>query len=508
MHKVRIRARRMIGMLFMSAALSLSQLPWLHSSDPNAQKLNPKEAVAHVLQRMAYGGTPKQLAEVQNMTWQKWALQQLDPQSIDNTSLEKRLDGVCPSRTMTLTAIHEHYAVPRKAASTPEERRALQRERNQLRAKLKQELIDAVLLRAIYSPRQFEEVMVDFWRNHLSVDVNKVPYLAVHYEETVLRRHAFGKFDELLMASAKHPAMLVFLDNHVSGYKALNENYARELMELHTLGVDNYYTQTDVVELARVLTGWTCGWRQGNKEERAYQFYFNERTHDRGEATVLGLKLDGKGGMADGEKVIRYLAHHPGTAQFISRKLCCYLVNDEPIPDMVRDVAEVFTSTQGDLKAVYKAILFHPEFMSRRNYKVKFKTPFEFVVSALRATGAQVDATTMLARELRLMGQPLYECDVPTGYSDQAEAWLDPGILVYRWNFAIMLNAGKVNGIKVPASFYEPLVRMPLNERARRVLDLVVPGLPDYSFETTLRRSVDPQAMIALALGSPIFQQQ
>jgi uncharacterized protein (DUF1800 family) len=360
----------------------------------------------------------------------------------------------------------------------------------------------------VYSERQFQEVIVDFWRNHLNVDINKVPFLATHYEEHVLRRHAFDRFENLLLASARHPAMLVYLDNYVSNRQGLNENYARELMELHTLGVDNGYAQDDVVSLARVLTGWTCGWRRGADGAEDYVFYFNERAHDPAPAAVAGLRLDGSGGVADGEAAIRHIARHHNTAQFITGKLCRYLVNDDPSPELIHRISAVFQQTEGDLREVYRAIILDPEFTSAANFRAKVKTPFEFMVSVLRMTAAEVKSPQRIFKELQLMGQPIYECLEPTGYSDAREAWLDPGVMVYRWNVAIALVSGKLDGVSGGPEFVEPVLQAPPQERPQKVIELLLPGLGDRKFERLLTFTADPRVLTAYALGSPSFQQQ
>lgn len=375
-----------------------------------------------------------------------------------------------------------------------------------MRAQLKRELTESVLLRAVYSQRQFQEVIAEFWRNHLNVDVNKARYEANHYEENVIRKFAFGKFEDLIVASAQHPAMLIYLDNRVSKKDAINENYAREIMELHTLGVDHYYTQNDVIELARVLTGWSSG-RQGRRGERTYGFIFNSRWHDSQPARVMELEIDGTGGLDDGKKAILHLVRHPGTAHFISQKLCTYLVNDHPPIELVERVSKVFQDSQGDLKQVYRAIIFSSEFINPENYQAKFKTPFEFTVSALRAANAEILQPRIVLKELALMGQRIYECDVPTGYYDTREAWLDPGVFVYRWDFAIKLVQSRNRAIRLPKS--DPAEwNMPTERRAERVAQMFLSGQANEEMLANLAVARDPRRMIALALGSPGFQQQ
>jgi uncharacterized protein (DUF1800 family) len=464
-------------------------------SSSNAQqvlrKMSNVEAASHALNRLAFGPRPGQAVDVGRAGWEKWAEQQLQPESIDDRDCEKLLAKRCPSLSLSVSELQ-----------------SLERNEGKQRQILKQELVDSVILRAVYSKRQFNEVIVDFWRNHFNVDVNKVPFLATHYEENVLRKHAFGKFEDLLMAVAKHPAMLVYLDNYVSRGGNVNENYARELMELHTLGVDNGYTQNDVIALARVLTGWTCGWQETPSRGRTYGFIFNNGMHDDLPGTVVGLQLDGSGGVTDGEKAIRHLAHHDGTAHFISRKLCRYLVNDNPPKELVDRVAYVFRETDGDLTRVYRAIILGREFMDPKNYRAKFKTPFEFVIHVMRTTDAQIDSTEQLTRDLRLMGQSVYECLEPTGYYDQAEAWLDPGVMVYRWNFAIQLVQEKVPGVKIGREFAEEVLQPKLSDQVKKIMQMTLPGVTDPATEKLISRTSDIRAMAALAIGSPAYQQQ
>jgi len=467
---------------------------------PEDPKLNANESAHHVLVRLAFGPRPGEYKTVAKEGWQKWVESQLDPASIDDSKLDERITKECPSVRRTLSELE---------GLSRESDRDTERES---RDRIKNELRKAVLLRAVHSERQLQEVIVDFWRNHFNVDVNKVPYLATHYEENVLRTHAFGKFDDLLMATARHPAMLVYLDNYVSNRNGLNENYARELMELHSLGVDNGYKQQDVINLAKVLTGWTCGWRPAENasagNETEYKFFFNEGAHDPTPVTVVGLDIGGQGGIADGEAAIRHLALHNNTSRFIAAKLCRYLVRDNPDPAFVERVSSVFRKTEGDLKAVYRAIILDPEFMKSSNFRCKVRTPFEFIVSALRMTDARIESPDRIFRELQLMGQPLYECLEPTGYSDAQEAWLDPGVMVYRWNFSIELVTGKVKGVSGGMEFVEPILKAPADSRPRKVMEMLLPGVTDPKLEKLLTFTPDPRAITAFALGSPSFQQQ
>jgi uncharacterized protein (DUF1800 family) len=291
----------------------------------------------------------------------------------------------------------------------------------------------------------------------------------------------------------------------------LNENYARELLELHTFGADNGYTQGDVFELARVLTGWSV-----DKSRNKYGFYFREDYHDKLQKQVVGMRLSGNNGVDEGVAVIRALARHPNTANFISWKLCRYFVNDEPPMALVKKVASTFRATGGDLRKVYKEILLSPEFANKDNFKSKFKTPFEFVVSSVRAAGATVEDTSAIHGYLARMGQPIYACDDPTGYYDQAEAWCDPGVLVHRWDFAVKLASNRLKGIKVPETFFAPLVDLEPEEIKNRLVANITPNgidektsqaLTDYA-ERSMGGMGGVTRMFGLLLGSPAFQQQ
>jgi uncharacterized protein (DUF1800 family) len=283
-------------------------------------------------------------------------------------------------------------------------------------------------------------------------------YLVTEYEREAIRPHVLGKFRDLLAATAKSPAMLFYLDNWQSvgpnapqarGRKAssgLNENYGRELLELHTLGVDGGYTQKDVTEAARCFTGWTIF-----QPQRGGSFVFNRRAHDDGEKTVLGVKIPAGGGIQDGEKVLDIVAHHPSTAKFISRKLAMRFVADDPPEALVERMAETFTKTGGDLRAVMRTMLDSKEFFSVAAYQSKLKSPLEMVASAARALNADIDFAFPLANQVAQLGQPLYRKQEPTGYSNNSREWLNSAGLMARMNFALQLADNKVPGVKVDA---------------------------------------------------------
>ena len=318
------------------------------------------------------------------------------------------------------------------------------------------DLAKAKVLRAVYSERQLEEVLTDFWFNHFNVDARKGPdrLMIAEYERDAVRPRVFGRFRDLLEATAKSPAMLFYLDNWMSvdpnidegprRRRGLNENYARELMELHTLGVDGGYTQQDVTEVARCFTGWTI-----DRPRENGPFRFAPRLHDFGRKVVLGHTIAAGGGESDGERVLDILASHPSTARFIATKLARRFISDTPPPAIVDRAAKRFRDTGGDLRDVVRTILTSREFLSPDAYGAKVKTPFEFVISALRATGADVGDATPIVRALQQLGMPLYQCQPPTGYKDTAEAWINTGALVDRMNFAVRLASGRLSGISI-----------------------------------------------------------
>ena len=332
------------------------------------------------------------------------------------------------------------------------------------------ELAQAKLLRAIYSQRQFEEVMTDFWFNHFNVFVDKGldRLMLTSYERDVIRPHALGKFEDLLVATAKSPAMLFYLDNWLSvgprspralGIPAhpglypprprpgkrtsgLNENYGRELLELHTLSVNGGYSQRDVTEVAKVFTGWTI-----ENPAQGGNFKFDPRMHEPGPKFVLGHKIKPKG-EGEGMEVLHRLATSPQTAHFISVKLAQRFVSDDPPPALVDRMAKTFLKKKGDIREVLNTLFHSQEFWDDEAYRAKVKTPLEFVASALRATGADVEDALPLTRQLNNMGMPLYGAQPPTGYSMKAETWVSSSALLNRMNFALALTNGKIKGVK------------------------------------------------------------
>jgi uncharacterized protein (DUF1800 family) len=426
------------------------------------------------------------------------------------------------------------------------------------------ELSMAKVTRAIYSERQLQQVMDDFWYNHFNVFAGKGEdrYYLTSYERDVIQPHTFGKFKELLNASAKSPAMLFYLDNFLSAdphaaerqamqramrqqmrnsrfggpwpprppvnpqqnakknERGLNENYGRELMELHTLGVDGGYTQKDVTEVARCFTGWTI-----EKPRQYADFKFDDKLHDPDPKMVLGKKIHA-GGMKDGEQVIDLLVHHPSTAKFISTKLARRFVSDNPPPALIERMAQTFQSSDGDIRAVMKTMIWSPEFWSREAYHAKIKTPFELVVSAARALGTDVDTPQPLVQWVARIGEPLYQCQPPTGYSDKADTWVNTGALLNRLNYSLALAGNKMRGARtdVPSLLGLDSAGDPKAALDRAVQVFLGGQVGPTTVETLEKQLENPQVLQAklddprkqvdlgvvagLVLGAPEFQRR
>lgn len=414
-----------------------------------------------------------------------------------------------------------------------------------------QELSDAKLIRAVYSERQLQEVMTDFWFNHFNVFIGKGAdrYLLTSYERDAIRPHLFGKFEDLLVATAKSPAMLFYLDNWLSvgpnsemamgipkrpgGFgrrprsvhpvsakrSGLNENYGRELLELHTLGVNGGYTQKDVTEVARVFTGWTI-----KEPRKGGAFEFDERKHDPGDKFVLGHRIKSNG-EKEGLQVLHLLAHNPSTAKFICTKLAVRFVSDDPPPSLVERMVQTFLKKDGDIREVLRTMLSCPEFWGSNEYRAKVKTPFEFVASSLRASGAEINDANPIIRQLQNMGMPLYGAQPPTGYSMKADTWVNSSALLERMNFALALTAGKLKGTQIdsdrlmPSAGSDPQQTLLTIESgllagdiSKQTHDVIESRLEDPSIS---RRKLDDPArppntalIEGLLLGSPEFQRR
>ncbi len=403
------------------------------------------------------------------------------------------------------------------------------------------ELAMAKVTRAIYSERQLQQVMDDFWFNHFNVYARKgedIWYLT-SYERDVIQPHALGKFKDLLTASAKSPAMLFYLDNFLSvdphaaqrlaqeramrqqmrfgrfgqpfpprrpqvqqkkrNERGLNENYGRELMELQTLGVDGGYSQKDVTEVARCFTGWTI-----DRPRLDPEFKFNERLHDPGAKLVLGKKIHA-GGMKDGEEVLDLLAHSPSTARFISTKLARRFVSDNPPPELVARMAKTFEESNGDIKAVLHTMIYSPEFWSREAYRAKIKTPFELVVSTARALGTDVDTPLPLVAWVGRIGEPLYQCQPPTGYSDKADAWVNTGALLNRLNFSLALAGNRMRGSRTDVGALLGVETSPDAKAAlERAVQVFLDGQAAPTTIETLEKQLDNPQILQARLDDPV----
>jgi len=529
-------------------APAVSAAPATHS--PASGWSEDKQAV-HVLNRLAYGPSPASLAEVQKVGVEAWIGAQLHPDSVEDRAVEAKLANFRSLHMSTaerLAAYQPEAKLAKEHGLDPQdpETRAKLLEALPLSALPRQmglELVAAKLIRAAESRRQLQEVLLDFWFNHFNVAAQKgaVRWMLASYEEDALRPHLFGSFRELLGAVARHPAMLFYLDNWTStregfdmaalrrqgapvpaklaqvGKLGLNENYARELLELHTLGVDGGYTQADVREVARCFTGWGI-----EKPRQVGAFAFHPLAHDRGEKHVLGQTIAAGGAMEDGEHVLDVLAAHPSTAHFLARKLAQKFVADEPPTALVEHLAETYLATHGDLTAVYLALFRSPEFWSDQAFNGKTKTPLEFAISAVRALGGSTYGDAPLVKALDGMGEPLYRAQPPTGWPEVATPWVNAGALVTRINFALALTAGRIPGTEVPLpkdvqagspnaavdALARAVLHQPLSETTRATLLRAVGHQENDVMPDGETRPVDQAKVAGLLLGSPEFQKQ
>ncbi|GAB4466993.1 MAG: DUF1800 domain-containing protein [Armatimonadaceae bacterium] len=585
---------------------------------PTSDRMNPvgdrtplteEQKVIHALNRMGFGPRPGDVEKVKQIGLNNYINQQLYPEKINDSALEGKLSSLSllklsnqelaglymarQKKTPKLLAAREKMENSKEKDQNPraaigslnnEERDALRAymEAQQKIRTLGLQMVMDKTARAVESEKQFQEVMVDFWSNHFNIDMRK-NFCQVYKpadERDVIRKHSFGKFRDLLEASAKSPAMLVYLDNFQSsapreanpaqerrrkqmleraakngneeaqyalmamqnvgnrGRGGLNENYAREIMELHTLGVDGGYTQKDVQEVARCLTGWTVNNRTG-------EFVFTPLRHDRDAKVVLGNKIPAGGGIEDGMKVLDILSNHPSTMRFVSTKLCQRLVSDEPPASLVDKCVATWKRTGGDLREIYRTILTSPEFYSREAYRQKIKSPFEYAVSSVRALGGSVrlpaesdmafrfygagqkgqgfgpKVENILAGQVSVMGQALYQYQAPTGYPEDSRKWVSSGALISRLNFSLALAGQRISDVNLAnakglvAGVSEP------KELVNRLGDSLLHGEMTPSTRATLLKQVGatpenpdaaatdtPARLVALVLGSPEFQRR
>ncbi len=524
----------------------------LAAAQASKATLTADQKAEHVLNRLGYGPRPGDIGRVRKMGVKAYIEEQLHPEKIDDSAVEARL---APLETLKLPVaevvftypdpyqlwllmqqkadgkelpgshklMYEKYVVPLKLPEpqkgedeekwlkrlTPSQAAILE---NHSPQRMEGDMQQARLIRAVYSQRQLEEQMVDFWMNHFNVYMHKgmVQWTATSYERDAIRPNAFGKFRDLLLATARHPAMLEYLDNYQSAgpgpkSKGLNENYGREIMELHTLGVDGGYTQQDVIEVARCFTGWTI------KDSRdGGEYWFNPKMHDDAEKIVLGVKIPAGGGDQDGLTVIDILTHNPATAHFIATKLVRRFLADDPPEAVVTRVAAAFRTSDGDIRETLRALFSSPEFFDARYYRAKVKNPLEFVASSLRATQSEISiqhppgladrpvydpkkgffTSIRLAEAVARLGESLYLCGPPTGYKDTADTWTNTGLMLNRMNFEMALFAGRISNAKAAS----PAVPRPL--------------ALSRETQAVLNKQKDPVQLAVLSLGSPEFQRR
>ncbi len=577
--------------------------------------LNESEAILHALNRLTYGPRPGDLEAVRQMGLAKWIDQQLNPDSIDDSAMQARLQKY-PTLQMSSAKLYNEFPQPQQAAKKEgvsladyqKEQQTQQRQVNQQmmamenseqkdgladgsqedggmdaggKAKLTKqgynggdpnrsplefyqqlktpqrivaELSMAKVDRAVYSERQLYEEMAAFWFNHFNIFAGKGRdrWMLTAYERDTIRPHVMGKFEDLVIATAKSPAMMFYLDNWLNtdpeaaqrvqqrrGRGAfggmqqrpgqppaqkrefgINENYGRELMELHTLGVDGGYTQQDVIEVAKCFTGWTI-----RQPQQSGDFFYNPQLHVEGAKHVLGHTIDA-GGMNDGMAVIHLLTHDPHTARHISQEIAQHFVSDNPPPALVDRMAQTFTSSDGDINAVLHTMIYSPEFWSRDAYAVKIKSPFELVVSAARAVGANVDLPLPMMLWSARIGEPLYQCQPPTGYKDTADTWVNTGALLNRLNYSLTLAGNHLRGahVDIAALIGADDANDP-NTALDRAIKVLLNGDISAQTRSTLEKQIyDPQVIEAklddpikkvnvgtvagLVLGAPEFQRR
>lgn len=533
--------------------------------------LTKEQAAAHLLNRFSYGIQPGQIEQVVNMGLEQWLQQQLDA-NLPDQELDKRLanfealkmDNEAIVNTYLTPAQILRYGIRNKIIKADSIGDTNKQEYRALIAKvvreqgirpvqeLHRQLINQKVLRAVYSNNQLKEILTDFWFNHFNVSLTKgqSQQYVLTYERDAIRPYVLGSFKDMLMATAKHPAMLEYLDNALSvsndnertrkqqnnamlkaarervearlmdtsmagnalvqqaiaarKTKGLNENYAREVMELHTLGVDGGYAQKDVTEVARTLTGWSVRpmYKEGpakklveNLNEKQMErrglivdgdFLFREDKHDENPKTVLGKQFSGKDGYQEGVEVLNMLAKHASTAQFIATKLARRFVSDEPSPALIKTLAQTYRDTEGNIKAMMIAMVNHPDFWSKDALREKVKSPFEFAISAVRATKAQVLQPYQLYTWCTKMGQRFYYYQAPTGFPDRANFWINSGALLNRMNFGLALATQKIPGVRLNLLALNENHEPESADQALRIYSKLL--LPERNLEENIKR--------------------
>ncbi len=407
---------------------------------PSPKNVGP---ALHLLRRVTFGPTRAELNRVRRMGVEAWLDEQLHPENIDDSAIETRIARRYQTLSMTAPQLAELDDFPR----------------------IRQELHAATMERAVYSKRQLHQMMVDYWSNHFSIYMFDGPLrlLKTVEDREVMRKYALSPFREILGADAHSPAMLVYLDNATSTAAAPNENYAREIMELHTLGVDGGYTETDVKELARILTGWTVRRDTG-------EFTFAANRHDWKAKTLLGHDFPAGRGAAEGEEALDILASHDATRHYVAHRLCVRFVADDPPADVVNAAAAAFRDTSGDIRAVLRAIFTHEDFYASAG--MKLRRPFELIGAAVRTLEISNARGTSMARALYLMDQTLFGWPTPDGYPDDAASWMNTNALLTRWNIGLALAEGRDQGVQIPWNSFR--AELGANPTADQVLDFFI----------------------------------
>ncbi len=527
----------MVRRLFGTFVILVACAPCAAAQAPAA--LTPRDSALHALNRLAYGPRPGEVEQVAATGVMRWIERQLDPRRIPDRRLEERERAF---------AILEYDADELAAIFVEARRERMKRQRDSTAARapadgaaaqplrrLAAQFQQLAVVRATLSERQLLEVMADFWTNHFNVFYGKGAdrFLMPSYIEQTIRPRALGRFEDLLIATAQSPAMLFYLDNAQSVApgstpprpplsasrrggqgvrlpRGINENYARELLELHTLGVDGGYTQQDVIAVARIFTGWGI-----ERPRDGAGFAFHDWAHDRGEKQVLGVRFQAGEGMNEGIRLLRLLANHHATMHHVSGKLCERFVRDDPPDGCVDDAVAAWHHSNGDIREVLRAIFRSPDFWAPQTLRAKVKTPLEFVVSALRAVGAEPDTTPRLAQVVSRLGQPLYLQPAPTGYPETQADWVNSGALLNRMNIAVALAAGRLPGVvvnldeAVPATADHSQLVAAVNARilggalSERTIEAISGQLSAISGPAEARVWA-----VGLAIGGPEFQKQ
>ena len=564
------RARVIIAILACLDACAPSRVAVPRESAPGAaSKLAPlsthreqtvEQQATHVLSRLAFGARPGDIDKVRAMGVDAWITRQLEPERIADpgvdavvarlavsTETAKHLVDQYPPQDIWIRRLRTERSIPVAAQFLPTaEDSVAYKALTAQGSRYADQMMALRVARSQISERQLLEVMTDFWENHFSVFNGKMPtrFTMLEYDRDVIRPHALGHFRELLGAVAHSPAMLYYLDNYqsvadsthltVNEWKqaqrtktrpeirrrnGLNENYGRELLELHTLGVDGGYTQQDVIEVARALTGWTI---QTPREGGA--FLFRPEAHDAEAKTVLGHELPAGRGVEDGDAVLDIIARHPSTARYIARKLAMRLVSDTPSAQLIEHAARAFRDSDGDIRATLRVIIMSGEFFAHASYRAKVKSPFEYVVSLRRALDALPDTTPRSAQAMGRLGQPLWGKLTPNGWPETGDTWMNTGAILNRINFAVQVGSGRFPDTAVEMwPPWRSLAMATFDQQVDGVVDQLLAG--DSSRETrailvaghnplvpagaaTVAARPNLRDLVGLALGSPEFQRR